>query len=196
MKTWIILSLAGAGTLWGIPSIAQPIVKISNSEDSLALKKQVAWYLDYFDIKENVFVSVILAERMPDKLEGITHCLNSAKPFPRLIIKLRIDARLSKRKQRLILAHEMVHVKQYAKGELRVLSKEKVMWKGRRFHFWSDADLRTPPWEREAYRTDNMIAKICEEQPDQSLLAKNIASDSTDLGLGKEFREMEDHMDR
>ena len=196
MKIWMILSLAGAGMLWGTSSFAQPIARISNSEDSLALVEQVAWYLDYFDISENVFISVILAENIPDMMEGMTFCLNPTRPLPRLIIKLRIDARLNPRKQRLLLAHEMIHVKQYVKGELKVIDKNKVMWKGRTFrnHF-KGTNHRLAPWEREAYRTDNLIAKICREQPDKFLLAKTLALDSIGLRPERELKIIVDRIE-
>lgn len=122
-----MLSVAGIGLLGGSSSFAQPTIRVSNAKDPLAIKKQVVWYLDHFDITEDVFISVIFDGRMPDKMGGMTCCLNSAKPQPRLSVKLRIDARLSKKEQRLVLAHEMVHVKQYVKGELKVLSSKKVM---------------------------------------------------------------------
>ena len=52
------------------------------------------------------------------------------------------------------LAHELVHVKQYAKGMLRDLirSPDQVVWNGARQKCNNhDGDYRNQPWEIEAY---------------------------------------------
>lgn len=55
------------------------------------------------------------------------------------------------------LGHEMVHVKQHARGELRdiVSSEEYVNWKGKRHrhacYIGTDEDYWFSPWEIEAY---------------------------------------------
>ena len=56
--------------------------------------------------------------------------------------------------------HEMVHVKQYAKGELKERYKygHKQLWKGKDH---SDTDYWDQPWEKEAYELqDEMYAKM------------------------------------
>jgi len=51
------------------------------------------------------------------------------------------------------LLHEMVHVKQYLKGELRLGYKEKV-WKGRK---WNGDDYTNYPWEKEARKLEESL---------------------------------------
>ena len=55
------------------------------------------------------------------------------------------------------LAHEMVHAKQYLKGELCV---DVQSWKGVRFKskLGVDYDVNAP-WEKEAYRRENLLYK-------------------------------------
>ena len=62
-----------------------------------------------------------------------------------------IDRTISKKDTLLALAHEMCHVKQYAKGQLKDLSRpaKMVKWLGEKYDpdvidYWSS------PWEREA----------------------------------------------
>lgn len=47
------------------------------------------------------------------------------------------------------LAHEMIHVKQFAKGEL---SKCLTLWKGKQVS--EDTEYRKQPWEKQAYAND------------------------------------------
>lgn len=62
-----------------------------------------------------------------------------------------IDPKNGKRAQLMTLAHEMVHVKQYVKGELKTLfNQHENRWKGRyirddQFHYFDQ------PWEIEAF---------------------------------------------
>lgn len=78
-------------------------------------------------------------------------CWDDDNVRPRDFI-IRLDAKMGERKVLQGLAHEMVHLKQYAKGEMRdlVSSDEKLRW-----HKETVSLKETPywdlPWEIEAY---------------------------------------------
>lgn len=62
----------------------------------------------------------------------------------------------------LSLAHEMVHIKQYVKGELRELvsGKDLISWKGTRYRHTNDAEwYDEQPWEIEAYTLEGLLYK-------------------------------------
>jgi hypothetical protein len=62
-----------------------------------------------------------------------------------------INPNLGKRNMLLVLAHEMVHVKQYAKGELKDFVRVKrVKWKGKVYNE-EKLDYWECPWEIEAH---------------------------------------------
>lgn len=62
-----------------------------------------------------------------------------------------INPNLGKRNMLLVLAHEMVHVKQYAKGELKDFVRVKrVKWKGKVYNE-ENLDYWECPWEIEAH---------------------------------------------
>jgi hypothetical protein len=145
-------------------ALSQPIVKIWHSEDSLAILTHVSLYLDYLDVRENIYLNISFSSMMPANVKGITFVRNSQESQQPLFITVRIDPDLNKVQQRLVLAHEMIHVKQYAKGELKVISHEEVIWKGKEYHY-NNPHNQNPPWEVEAWRTDQYVAKVIEEQP-------------------------------
>ena len=68
-----------------------------------------------------------------------------------------VNKKLNKKTTLISLAHEMVHVKQYARGELKdYLRNNNVKWKNRVFcldkvEYWSS------PWEKEAYKNDKLL---------------------------------------
>ncbi|HEX6227032.1 MAG TPA: hypothetical protein VFZ52_21585 [Chryseolinea sp.] len=157
---------------WMNVVFSQPIVKVIGSTDSVAVGKQVEQYLELLDIRENVRLAVIFPQTMPENYAGLTTCVNGANfrnDVRYLNIKVYLDARQPKFLQRLVLAHEMIHVKQYAKGELIVNSKREIIWKGQKYssHNAEHGDPR--PWEREAYRDDARLVKNCKEQAETLL---------------------------
>lgn len=52
------------------------------------------------------------------------------------------------------ICHEMVHVKQYVKGELKYAG-DKELWKGRDC---ADMEYMDQPWEKEAYKLQDKLA--------------------------------------
>jgi hypothetical protein len=152
---------------WMNLAFSQPSVKIIGSADSETVSEQIAQYLEYLDIRENIRLAVIFSRTMPENYMGLTKCENDAESkndLGHLKIKVYLDARQPKFLQRIVLAHEMIHVKQYAKGELTVNSNREVIWKGQKYssHNAEHGDPR--PWEREAYRNDIRLVKYCKEQ--------------------------------
>lgn len=75
-------------------------------------------------------------------------------------INIGLDSRLDVETMCIVLAHEMVHAKQYALGQLKVRGKS-WYWMGRRVK----VDYYDTPWELEAFGKErilaNKIAKIC-----------------------------------
>ena len=63
-----------------------------------------------------------------------------------------IDSKLNKKETLLALAHEMVHVKQYAKGEMKDIFRpvRATKWFGEKYDA-DNMDYWEQPWEIEAY---------------------------------------------
>lgn len=155
-------------------ALSQPVVEVKGSSHARAVKRQVHAYLDHLDVQESPHLTVRFSHRMPSKLNGITISLPSPKPDAYQVLKVLIDARLTASKQRLVLAHEMIHVKQYAKGELVSIDKNQVMWQGRK-RYYARAYNRVTPWEKEAYRGDRALAQRIESSSNvtrETLLAQ------------------------
>jgi len=76
---------------------------------------------------------------------------------------MEVDADLGLERTLLMLAHEMVHVKQFATGELVDYSSGKtVKWQGKRMSVRDDDGYWTLPWEIEAYgRQPGLYARFC-----------------------------------
>lgn len=84
------------------------------------------------------------------------------RPLPRNFV-ITIDPNLSKKMTLMVLAHEMVHVKQYARGELKdLIRSNKVKFLGEvyddeQMSYWSH------PWEKEARRLEKKLYNLFKE---------------------------------
>jgi hypothetical protein len=59
------------------------------------------------------------------------------------------------------ICHEMVHVKQYARRELRYDAYGNTMWKKGRYN---TVDYENAPWEKEAFKMERGLALKCFEE--------------------------------
>jgi len=60
------------------------------------------------------------------------------------------------------LAHEMVHVRQYAKGQLRdlITVEDTVVWQGKRMHIDNvSEEYLGQPWEEEAFSLEKKLSR-------------------------------------
>lgn len=74
------------------------------------------------------------------------------------VVAVAIDSRLSMEQMLITLAHEMVHVKQHAKGQL----KSRITRRGKVVVSWMGRDYNThyfdSPWELEAFSRERVMA--------------------------------------
>ena len=101
-------------------------------------------------------ISVFLVfEQMPNPINALCQWQDDNHKCREFIII--VNKALNKKQTLIALAHEMVHVKQYAKGELKdYLRADEVKWQNRVFRlekvkYWS------APWEKEAYKKDKIL---------------------------------------
>ena len=89
-------------------------------------------------------------------LEKETGAAGMVYPHSAGLITMDLDSRLKIDKLIQTLAHEMVHVKQIAKGQLSYDGK-KVFWKGERF-YPKRMSYYNHPWEIDAWRNEKVLA--------------------------------------
>lgn len=129
-------------------------VSILGKNDRLS-KAEVRDYLDFLS-------DMLLSPRMSKSIKVTVKCqpIKKYKGFcmsvddgynvkPREFL-IELDTKQSKASQLKTLAHEMVHVKQYAKGELADLNRQnKVKFNKKKYS--ADTFYWLQPWEIEAY---------------------------------------------
>jgi hypothetical protein len=89
-------------------------------------------------------------------LEKETGAQGMVYPYAAGLISMELDSRLNMNKLIQTLAHEMVHVRQIAKGQLSYDGK-KVFWKGKRY-YPKRMSYYDHPWEIDAWRNEKVLA--------------------------------------
>jgi hypothetical protein len=108
-------------------------------------------------IELNIVENLVRDERMD---AAVTWLEDPVKPRK---FVMELDAGLNLERTLEMLAHEMVHVKQFATGELvDNPSGKTVKWQGKRVSVRDDDGYWTLPWEIEAYgRQPGLYARFC-----------------------------------
>lgn len=102
--------------------------------------------------------------RTLDVTVKLTNCFNTHGAYGYCLsitdreFEIEVDKTLSLREFIETLCHEMVHVKQYAKGEMKELSSGQIRWKKKVF---GDIAYDKAPWEKEAFRLEKSLALSC-----------------------------------
>jgi len=82
-------------------------------------------------------------------------CAGMVYPYAEGLITMDLDSRMSVEKLIEVVAHEMVHVKQIAKGQLKYVGK-KMFWKGKRV-YPKKMSYYDHPWEIEAWKMQRYL---------------------------------------
>jgi hypothetical protein len=120
-------------------------------------KQQIAdavyFYAEYLmsdRLLRNIEIDVVLEKDLIRNEGDQAYCVNMSDTGAAREFEISIDSGMGKRALLLALAHEMVHVKQYARGELKYLSSKKLQrFQGKDYH--QDYLYWEKPWEIEAF---------------------------------------------
>lgn len=99
----------------------------------------------------------LLFEELPNKINALCNWTDDNHTCREFVVSL--NNKLNKKTMLIALAHEMVHIKQFARGELKdYMRSDKVKWKGQVFCL-SEVEYWSCPWEKEAYENDVVLYK-------------------------------------
>ncbi|NJO01297.1 MAG: hypothetical protein HC880_06035 [Bacteroidia bacterium] len=165
--------------LWGLtqPLGAQTIYVTGTNDDQegMEIEKQIQFYLDYYQIYQSLIVIVDLKPgvRMP----SFEQYKYRAFLVPTVIDKqdafqIFIDRDLSSRQRSIVLAHEMVHLRQYVSGDLAQPDPNTFCWKGKPYPQVQSIAYHYREWEQEAFQEQYILYKRYRQsysQPEQPL---------------------------
>ena len=102
-------------------------------------------------------VLIKITPDVPDGMEGATIHIEVADCYLVLIKQPRRITKFSLLSMATTLAHEMVHVRQLAKGQLKYQHNHTKLWMGRRYT--KKTRYLDQPWEQDAFARQEMIVR-------------------------------------
>lgn len=121
--------------------------------DTQTIANAIHFYAEYLmsdRLLKNIEIEVVVETDLIRNEKDQAYCVSMSDSGAAREFEISIDAGLGKRAMLLALAHEMVHVKQYARGELKYNSRQRL----HRFQGVSYSPQHVyweQPWEIEAF---------------------------------------------
>jgi hypothetical protein len=142
------------------------------------LKHYVEQCLSFLEVDRNIRINIIQSKSLARFYEGQT-IKTGVDTSGRDQFTIYLLAGMKGAKQLLVLAHELVHVKQYVSRSLDIRG-DKIYWLGRKYYLRENS-LFDPPWENEAYSTDYRLVRnfSTRSKKAKKLTSKFIAKIST-----------------
>ena len=113
---------------------------------------------------KNIYLDIKLTKNLKKKegAYGYCHIVDDSLARPREFL-IELDASMRYKFDQILtwLAHEMVHLKQFVRGELCDYESGRVQWKSRSF---GRVHYNDQPWEKEAYRLEGELYEMFEEE--------------------------------
>ena len=168
---------------------SQRLIKVlgcSESEKLVDVRARVDFYLDYLEIKQDLLVLITFVDFTPQNSQHKYDLLGTTIPTTfqgKPMIHILIEESAPYYKQMLVLAHEMVHLKQFVTGELVEHNEEHFTWKGTDFYHVRDIEYKRRGWEREALNLQSKLHSGYKkfQKSKQNLLVNNTSNSSNTL---------------
>jgi len=124
--------------------------KIKNKKRYNKFVEDVIMHLLPYPYKREIFIAIEFSK----KLENAGECVGDRNSADITIAKEIDGERVPNRDIALTLAHELIHAKQYIKGQI---NPSKPVWKGINY---SNVSYRGSPWEKEAYLMEDKLVEM------------------------------------
>ena len=113
---------------------------------------------------KNIYLDIKLTKNLKKKegAYGYCHIVDDSLARPREFL-IELDASMRYKFDQILtwLAHEMVHLKQFVRKELWDYESGRVQWKSRSY---GRVHYDDQPWEKEAYRLEDELYEMFEEE--------------------------------
>lgn len=143
------------------------VVANGNADRRKFLQSIATFYAQELNISNSKFeleIHIVKGLSIKDKLNGVVAVVEPKK------IKMLLDSGLKLDVLFNTMAHEMVHVKQMCRGQVKFYKKRngatQAMWLGKKYENYDYYDL---PWEIEAYSRELILANKLHKILNQSL---------------------------
>ena len=133
-------------------------VEASNKKSKALIESLMPSIIDQLGLANSrKAVLVKVTNDMLDGMEGATLNIEFADCYLVLIKPLKRTTRTSLLNMALTLSHEMVHVRQLAKGQMKFLPRNKRIWMGKTYS--EKTTYLDQPWELDAFARQEIVLR-------------------------------------
>jgi hypothetical protein len=157
---WIFSFLAAALLCSSAAGRQLSIYSTGFGDNAEQIIEQARFYADELNITSGqpLIVMVMLSHNLPDNISGMmVHGENEVLEMRNVMIKL--NAALPTDDLSRTLAHEMMHVAQYARGDLMQINNTMFRWQGQLIFDSATIPYRQRKWEKEAFTKEEGLRK-------------------------------------
>ncbi|WPP50410.1 hypothetical protein [Catalinimonas niigatensis] len=157
----------------------RPQVHVIGGKQKAEVVEMVNFYADLLGLDSHISIVVSYQSDLPKGIAGYTMFKAYSGENPIMQVYIKIDIEQSSNARLLTLAHEMVHVKQFVKGELIRCENDVYRWNGKQYAHIHLIPYLQRQWEQEALRKQFALykqfrqAKMRQEIKHTHQLAKN-----------------------
>lgn len=128
------------------------IVNARNSPTKMLIEQSLELYKRELKLVNSQYTLMVFTDRGMSRRDGMRGCVYKLGPR---VIGMILDSALDMERLLITIAHEMVHVKQYARGQVKDSKNRKARyWLGKKVK----AEYFDQPWEIEAYSKERVLA--------------------------------------
>lgn len=148
-------SILAISTLCSYAVMAEATIIKAHPSVSEEIIQQAQFHARQLGLAQNVYIAISFSQNIPSGFSGYTRYRNIESLNGGHQVRIVISSDMSRHRQKRVLAHEMVHAKQFVEGKL-VKCRD-------RHYSWSEGmclDIKrisyyNRPWEKEAYKLGN-----------------------------------------
>ena len=143
-------------------------ITVRGAIEPTEIKAMIEYYTQYWNL-DSLHILVQYTAGLSKELKGYTQYAEQKKWKVRQVI-IRINTQFSVKEQWLTLTHEMVHVKQFRRGELIAHGGATYTWKNHHHPNIGKIAYHQRAWEKEAFRLEKKLYQNYQEN--QRLVAR------------------------
>lgn len=139
--------------------IACPQIQVIGKHQEKDAEQMVKYYADLLELGSHISIVVSYHTDLPKGVAGYTLFKSIEGNHPIMQVYIKIDIEQSANAKMITLAHEMIHVKQFVKGELVHCGHNAYRWNGKIYRHIHEIPYKQRQWEREALKKQYALSK-------------------------------------
>lgn len=139
---------------------SRPNITVFEEHNFQQIAEAARFLGNYFEFSSDVYIIIVISPKLPNRVDGYTLYEDHLNQEGIKQFFIKISSKLSLKRQLAVIAHEMVHVKQFLSGELIKQQDQCYQWKGHKCLNTNHLDYLDRPWEQEAIRMQYDLVKL------------------------------------